>query len=90
MIRDGNNIFLGKTLRNFNKFGDKKKSTDLVEFQKSATSPGDKSKIIAMASNQQRVSIQGRILNQSEFISMLQIKCKLEVWLNRGGLFFKN
>lgn len=53
-----------------------------MEFQKSATSPGDKSKIIAMASNQQRVSIQGRILNQSEFISVLQIKCKLEGWIN--------
>lgn len=57
-----------------------------VEFLTSATTHRDESKFIAMASNQQRVSIHCRILNQSEHISGLQIKCELDFWLNRSGL----
>ena len=63
---------------------------DLVEFLMSAPAPRDESKFTAMASNQQRVSIQRRILNQSQLISMLQIKCKLKLWLNRSGLCKKH
>lgn len=93
LIRGGNeeknNLFLEETFRKFNKLGASKMFRDLVEFLTSAITR-DESKFIAVASNQQWVSIQCRILNQSEPLSMLQIKCKLEVWLNRSGLCKKH
>lgn len=94
LIRGGNeeknNLFLGETFRKFNKLRASKMFRDLVEFLMSATTPRAESEFIAMASNRQRVSFQCRILNPSELISMLQIKCKLEVWLNRSGLCKKH
>lgn len=90
LIRGGNeeknHLFFGETFRNLNKLGASKMFRGSVEFLTSATTRRGESKFIAMASNQQRVSIQCRIVNQSEHISGLQIKCELDVWLNRSGL----
>lgn len=93
LIRGGNeekNLFLGETFRECNHLGASKMFGDLAEFLTSVTTPTGNSKFTALSSNQWRthwrVFIRCRILNQSELIYMLQIKCESDAWLNRSGL----